>query len=174
MNRNRLFFAVLLLALIPGTASAQSGTVIFQEAGFPSADSAPAPLSLLEQVLPEAKFASADQLKEALNSAKLLVLPYGSAFPEEVWSDIYNFLQRGGNLLVLGGRPFSRAAYRDGSAWKLRDYSVRYPRPLLIDQYQATPGSPSQCPGLPHTPCSFEAQSLFLRPLAQFYCPIMP
>src|SRR5207248_3315308 len=40
-----------------------------------------------------------------------------------------------------GGRPFSRAAYRDGGTWKLRDYSVRYTRPLLIDQYQETPGS---------------------------------
>src|SRR5207247_10749046 len=55
--------------------------------------------------------------------------------------DIYIFLQRGGNLLVLGGRPFTRAAYRDGSVWKLRDYSVRYTRPLGIDQYQDTPGS---------------------------------
>jgi hypothetical protein len=42
---------------------------------------------------------------------------------------------------VIGGRPFTRAAYRDGGAWKLRDYSVRYTRPLMIDQYQETPGS---------------------------------
>ena len=42
---------------------------------------------------------------------------------------------------MLGGRPFSRAAYRDGGSWKLRDYSVRYMRPLMIDQYQQTPGS---------------------------------
>src|SRR5204862_3494572 len=27
------------------------------------------------------------------------------------------------------------------TTWKLRDYSVRYTRPLMIDQYQDTPGS---------------------------------
>ncbi len=42
---------------------------------------------------------------------------------------------------MLGGKPFTRAAYRDGNAWKLREYSVRFVRQLLIDQYQDTPGS---------------------------------
>jgi hypothetical protein len=139
MNRKFLFFSALLLALIP-TASAQSGTVIFREPGFPTADSAPAPDSLLH-ALSDAQLASTAELKDRLNSAKLLVLPYGSAFPEDALADIYGFLQRGGNLLVLGGRPFTRAAYRDGNTWKLRDYSVRYTRPLMIDQYQETRGS---------------------------------
>jgi len=120
--------------------SADHAVVIFHEGGFPAADSAPASDSLL-QALPGAQFASADELKNRLNSAKLLVLPYGSAFPEPAWAEIQSFLQRGGNLLALGGRPFSRAAYRDGGSWKLRDYSVRYMRPLMIDQYQETPGS---------------------------------
>jgi hypothetical protein len=70
-----------------------------------------------------------------------LVLPYGSAFPEESWPAIKSFLDRGGNLLVLGGMPFTRAAYRDAQGWHLRDYSVRFIRPLMIDQYQETPGS---------------------------------
>jgi len=43
--------------------------------------------------------------------------------------------------VVLGGQPFTRAAYREGESWKLREYSVRYIRPLMIDQYQTTPGS---------------------------------
>ncbi len=120
--------------------SADNRIVIFRENGFPSADSAPAPDSLL-QALPDAHFASTDELKDRLNSSNLLVLPYGSAFPEPAWAEIQSFLQRGGNLLVLGGRPFSRAAYRDGGSWKLCDYSVRYMRPLMIDQYQETPGS---------------------------------
>jgi hypothetical protein len=74
-------------------------------------------------------------------TGRLLVLPYGSAFPEKAWPEIYDFLHRGGNLLVLGGRPFTRSAYRDASGWKLRDYSVRFTRALMIDQYQETPGS---------------------------------
>jgi Beta-galactosidase len=68
-------------------------------------------------------------------------LPYGSAFPEKVWPAISSFLQSGGNLLVIGGRPFTRSAYHDASGWKLRDYSVRFIRSLMIDQFQATPGS---------------------------------
>jgi hypothetical protein len=134
--------AVLLISVCSSVVafSADNAVVIFHENGFPAADSAAAPDSVL-QALPDAHFASADELKSGLNSAKLLVLPYGSAFPEPAWAEIQSFLQRGGNLLVLGGRPFSRAAYRDGGSWKLRDYSVRYMRPLMIDQYQETPGS---------------------------------
>src|SRR6202142_4250372 len=140
MNRNILLVFIFLLALI-STALAQSDAVIFHEDGFPSADSAPSPEALLHHVFSNAQFASTAELKDRLGSAKLLVLPYGSAFPEDAWADIYAFLQRGGNLLVLGGRPFTRSAYRDGNTWKLRDYSVRYTRPLMIDQYQETPGS---------------------------------
>src|SRR2546430_4483791 len=134
--------AVLLVSVFSSVVvfSADNSIVVFHESGFPAADSAPALDSLL-QALPGARFASADELKNRLNSATLLVLPYGSAFPEPAWAEIQNFLQHGGNLLVLGGRPFSRAAYRDGGNWKLRDYSVRYMRPLMIDQYQETPGS---------------------------------
>jgi hypothetical protein len=132
---------LIVITLLSGIASAQSNSVIFREPGFPSADSAPAPDFLLQHALPDAHFASSTDLKERLNSATLLVLPYGSAFPEEQWPAIFTFLQHGGSLLVLGGRPFTRAAYRDGSTWKLRDYSVRYTRPLMIDQYQETPAS---------------------------------
>ena len=140
MNFSVLRFAIFL-TLIPVAASAQSGIVIFHESGFPTADSTAAPDSLLQGAIPGAQFASAAELKDRLNSASLLILPYGSAFPEECWPGIQSFLQRGGNLLVLGGRPFTRAAYRDGTTWKVRDYSVRYTRPLMIDQYQDAPGS---------------------------------
>lgn len=139
-NCFRLAFLVISVFSSVMVFSADNAVVIFHEVGFPAADSAPASDSLLK-ALPGAQFASADELKNRLNSANLLVLPYGSAFPEPAWAEIQSFLQRGGNLLALGGRPFSRAAYRDGGSWKLRDYSVRYMRPLMIDQYQETPGS---------------------------------
>jgi hypothetical protein len=134
--------AVLVISVFSSVVvfSADNAIVVFHESGFLSADSASAPDSLL-RALPGASFVSADELKNRLHSAHLLVLPYGSAFPEPAWAEIQSFLQRGGSLLVLGGRPFSRAAYRDGGSWKLHDYSVRYMRPLRIDQYQQTPGS---------------------------------
>src|SRR5713101_5327165 len=131
-----------------------SPVVVFAEPGFPAADSAgassppqpPSPQLSLQQLralFPDARLASADQLPALLSSAatRLLVLPYGSVFPEPLWSGIHNYLERGGNLLVLGGEPFTRAAFRDGAGWHLRDYSTRFARELGIDQYQATPGS---------------------------------
>lgn len=120
-----------------------SPIVVLREANFPSADSPEVPQQELAQALPKARFASSGQLASLLSdpATRLLVLPYGAAFPEENWPAIYAFLQGGGNLLVLGGRPFTRAAYRDNSGWHLRDYGVRFIRQLSIDQFQTTPGS---------------------------------
>jgi len=128
-------FAVL------SAAQTQSRTVVFSEPGFPFADTASQDQST--SLLTGAQTANAEQLPALLRSAEtqLLVLPYGSAFPEAAWADIEQYLQRGGNLLVIGGRPFTRSAYRDASGWHLRDYSVRFTRALMIDQYQTTPGS---------------------------------
>lgn len=120
-----------------------SSVIVFSESGFPAADSAIPSSAQLAALFPGAKMSRAEQLPDSLArpSARLLVLPYGSAFPEDAWPAIKHFLDRGGNLLVLGGMPFTRAAYRDSSEWHLRPYSVRCIRPLMIDQYQQTPGS---------------------------------
>ncbi len=120
-----------------------SGAVVFSEAGFPMADAAAPSIHQLTTLLPGAHFVPAAQLAAVLKNpgSRLLVLPYGSAFPEESWPEIYAFLKNGGNLLVLGGRPFTRSAYHDATGWKLRAYSVRFTRALMIDQYQTTPGS---------------------------------
>ena len=141
MNRNLLLFFICLLALISTAFRLAIRHGDFSRSRFPFRRFRARARFPAATRLPDAQFASTAELKDRLTSAKLLVLPYGSAFPEDAWADIYAFLQRGGNLLVLGGRPFTRAAYRDGNAWKLRDYSVRYTRPLMIDQYQETPGS---------------------------------
>jgi hypothetical protein len=147
MRKIALFaFAALLSLVSHGSLVAQSSmssTVLFSEPGFPAADSAAPSPQQVAAMLPGAQTANADQLATALASSAthLFVLPYGSAFPEASWSAVKQFLDRGGNLLVLGGRPFTRAAYRDSTGWHLRDYSVRFIRPLMIDQYQETPGS---------------------------------
>jgi hypothetical protein len=142
-----IFFAsVFFLSLLaPASLRAQkvSNTVVWSEPGLPSADSAVASPAQLAQIFPDARLLATDQLAAALGDpqTRLLVLPQGSAIPESVFSAISDFLHRGGNLLVLGGRPFTRAAYHDASGWHLRDYSNRFSRPLQIDQYQNTPGS---------------------------------
>ncbi len=121
----------------------ESGMIVFSEPGFPAADSAGPSAKQIAAFFPSATTADAGTLASHLasSSARLLVLPYGAAFPEECWPAIRQFLERGGNLLVLGGRPFTRAAYHDAQGWHLRDYSVRFIRPLMIDQYQETPAS---------------------------------
>ncbi len=136
-------YSLLFMTTAPTVRAQGSGTVVFNEKDFPAADSAAPSRAELSSLLPGARFTSLDQLRAALTDAstRLLVLPYGSAYPEAAWPDIYSYLERGGNLLVLGGRPFTRAAYHDGSGWHVRAYSVRDILPLLIDQYQETPGS---------------------------------
>jgi hypothetical protein len=140
-----LGIATILAFLLSGLAAGQDkpAVVILAEPGFPAADSAVASPQQLARWVPGAQLASVEQLRQWLSSPTtvLLMLPYGSAFPEEAWPEIRQFLQRGGNLVVLGGQPFTRAAYRDHGSWKLREYSVRFIRPLMIDQYQITPGS---------------------------------
>src|SRR5205807_6146602 len=122
---------------------AASAIVVLNEAGLPSAESPAFPQQQLAQALPKARFASTDELPPLLAESitRLLVLPYGSAFPEASWSAIHAFLEHGGNLLVLGKRPFTRAAYHDDSGCRLRDYSVRSIPQLSINQLQTTPSS---------------------------------
>ena len=142
----RLLFCVALLGYfgVPLLLAQKfPGTVIWSEPGLPASDSSAASIAQLSQIFPEARFASAEQLPALLRGSqtKLLILPQASVVPESAFSAILEFLQRGGNLLVLGGRPFTRAAFHDSTGWHLRDYSVRFIRQLYIDQYQATPGS---------------------------------
>ena len=82
--------------------------VVFSEPAFPVLDSQPVSTATLSSALgPDTVFAGIDLLKqrEILKNANLLVLPYGSAVPVDVWGNIEDFLGRGGNLLVLGGQP---------------------------------------------------------------------
>src|SRR5580704_2172591 len=120
-----------------------SDVVVWSEAGIPSADGAVATREELSKAFSGARFTPTDQLATQLADAnvRLLVLPQGSVVPEAGWPAIEAYFRRGGNLLVLGGKPFTRSAYHDDKGWHLRDYSVRFTRPLLIDQYQPTPGS---------------------------------
>jgi hypothetical protein len=130
-----------LLALTPACAFAK--TVVFWQPGFPAADS-PAPQEVnLRAGFPGAEFVNASQLGAGLaaEDTNLLVLPYGSAWPEAGWHAILHYLDRGGNLIVLGGKPFTRAAYLDANRWQLRSESMAQPLELFISGYQETQGS---------------------------------
>ena len=132
---------LVLIGFLP--ASCLAKTVVFWQTGFPAADS-PAPDEAgLRAGFGGAEFADADHLTAALEQSgtDLLVLPYGSAWPEANWEPILRYLDRGGNLIVLGGKPFTRAAYQDADGWHLRTASVAQSLELFIHDYQETPGS---------------------------------
>ncbi len=140
-------FAATLISVLSAPVALEAQTfseaVIWSQPGLPAAESAVASRQQLAQIFPGARLSATDELPAQLQDAntRLLILPQGSTIPEAVWSSLYGYLQHGGNLLVLGGRPFTRSAYHDVRGWHLREPSVRFSRALLIDQYQATPGS---------------------------------
>src|ERR1700677_1000537 len=86
-----------------------AGVVVFWQPGFPTVSSQPLSRSTLSAALNDPPLSFLDlkalQAPGALASAELLVLPYGSAVPTDAWKTIEIYLQRGGNLLVLGGQP---------------------------------------------------------------------
>ena len=137
--------AVCLFGIIAQAQNSSSATiVVFSEPGFPAVDTSVASQAEFSSALPNARFVNADELPNALSapSVSLLVVS-GSAFPEQDWPAIYQFMQRGGNLLALGGRPFWQAAYRNGDRWALRPARNVFIRNLYINDYTETPGSSS-------------------------------
>jgi hypothetical protein len=133
----------VILATTALSAHAQQGTVILSEPAFPVVDTEPLARAVFDEAFPNARYASADELDAALadKGTQLLVMPYGSAYPETAWPAILRYLERGGNLLSLGGRPFTRAAYQTARGWQLRAPSVAASLELFIAGYQPTPGS---------------------------------
>lgn len=140
-----LRFRALLLAAVALMLgrSVFGQTVVFGEAGFPTADTQPLAVDALRDKLEGARVVNAHDLAAALadDATRLLVMPYGSAYPEQQWEAILKYLDRGGNLIVLGGKPFTRAAYADASGWHLRPASVAASLELFIHDYQETAGS---------------------------------
>lgn len=87
----------------PGVARESRQIVTFDEPGFPEVDALPV------GAVPGARAtASTAELIEALQPSAVLVWRHGSAFPAEAWKAIADFLECGGNLLYVGGEPFTR------------------------------------------------------------------
>jgi len=101
----------IILALCISISAAYGKVVVFWQEGFPTLESQPVPQETLRKALDglQPEFASLEELnkQETLREAELLVLPYGSAVPANAWAAVLKYLQTGGNLLVLGGRPLT-------------------------------------------------------------------
>ncbi|HLB00215.1 MAG TPA: hypothetical protein VJO14_02420, partial [Bacteroidota bacterium] len=127
-----------------GTAGPSRIAVFFEE-GFPGIDHFHLDRAVLGEALrgigtPDiigVDFLTSAQLGTGIDrsSYRLFVNPYGSAFPLEAWGAIRQFLSTGGNLLNLGGAPFSVAVNRrpDGT-WEHGYPRTTYHRELGITQ----------------------------------------
>ncbi len=104
----------------PGTPS-RPRVAVFFESGFPAVDIDAIAEAALRTALAglDAEFVTAGRLSSELTRSRydVLVMPFGSAYPEEAWPAILRFLEGGGNFVNVGGRPFAVAVSRRGTAW---------------------------------------------------------
>ena len=118
---------------------------LFSEDRFPTLDSCPIPLAGLKRALtplgPVTPMNLAGLSKLSADSIRLLILPYGSAFPKEGWQEIHRYLGEGGNLLVLGGSPFERAVFREGTTWKVEPAQTAFHQSLGLEQWSPVSAS---------------------------------
>ncbi len=117
-------------------------TVVFWQDGFPQAESAAVARNALSVALAGDKVDFVDAAGLArdgtLDGASLLVLPYGSAFPANAWNGMSAYLRGGGNLLVLGGRPFRVPVTVDGTRFTSGEPVDSYERTLgIVHSYVA-------------------------------------
>ncbi|MBZ5564833.1 MAG: beta-galactosidase, partial [Acidobacteriia bacterium] len=105
----RYFMRACLFILI-ACSCLYGKVVVFMQEGFPAVDSRAVPQDALRRAFDgqEMAFVNGEELSKAraLAGADLLVLPYGSAFPADDWRAIREYLEGGGCLLNIGGRPF--------------------------------------------------------------------
>ncbi len=124
-------------------AQAPARTVVFWQPGFPSVQSQPVPEQVLKSALgPDTDFVGINNLRsgKSLEKARLLVLPNGSAVPAAAWPAIKAYLQRGGNLLLLGGQPLRVPVLGDApGSFKAEAAQDSYSRDLDFRHSYAVP-----------------------------------
>ena len=121
-----------------------TGAALFVAAGFPTVDAPAIPASTLDAALaelPVRRASTPSELSTLLGNPRIrvLILPYGSAFPVESWPAIRDFLGTGGGLVALGGAPFYqpvRAGDR-AEAWTAGVRQPTFARELLIGPAEA-------------------------------------
>jgi Beta-galactosidase len=109
-------FLRVLLFLLPVSSPLMAQVTIFWQPGFPTVASQPIDRATLTSALGNPSFLDLKSFQNLANT-KLLVLPYGSAIPTEAWNTINTYLQRGGNLLILGGQPLHVPVTQHGATF---------------------------------------------------------
>jgi hypothetical protein len=117
---------------------ARPTAIVFWEGGFPEVDGCSIDRNVLQAALErfDVRYLSEPQLIDQLQAqhCDLLITPYGSAFPKRAWPAVIKYLRAGGNLLNLGGVPFSVPVTRAGSEWQTENHQTAYHKKLGITQ----------------------------------------
>src|SRR5437879_5069037 len=94
----------------------------------------------------DSEFLGVEELTKRLSTTHfdLFLNPYGSTFPKEAFDRISGFLADGGNLVNLGGAPFSLPVDRVASGWRVEPRQTSYHQRLGITQaFSASAGAVS-------------------------------
>ncbi|MDP4188161.1 MAG: cellulase family glycosylhydrolase, partial [Bacteroidota bacterium] len=122
--------------------------VFVEQTGFPAIETSQLTFPEVEKILNGqfdqlslSKVCFADLHKLIIEDKKidLLIWPYGSAINEKVFEDILIFLQKGGNIIVTGGRPFSSDVEGTSDGYKLVQITNRFTKQLNIFDAQIVP-----------------------------------
>jgi len=133
----------ILVAAWSALATASADVAIFRARDFPTVDAPVIPATVLDEALtglPVDTLASIDELRARLRSHDhdVLILSYGSAFPLDAWTEIREFIKRGGSLVVLGGAPFHQPVRRTPDRrWALGIRQPTFAHDLLIGPAEA-------------------------------------
>ena len=135
-----LAVAFALFAVVPAAAGQHSRPriAIFVEPGFPTIDGSAVDVDAVRAALAafDVSVLDANALTAALDAARVdvLVLPFGSAFPQAAWPSIERFLSAGGSFVSLGGVPFAVPAVSAQGGWRTSPRTPSYHRQLGIVQ----------------------------------------
>ena len=135
--------AKVILALCISASTLSGKTVVFWQDGFPTLESQAVPQDTLRKALAalQPEFANLNELSkpDTLLDTELLVLPYGSAAPVDAWTAILKYLQAGGNLLVLGGRPLTIPVRAEGNRFVAAPAETAYSRQIGVTHTYEAP-----------------------------------
>ena len=135
--------AAFILMLGISMSQAHGKVVVFWQEGFPTLESQPVPREAIERAFDglQPEFVNLEELNKpgTLPDVELLVLPYGSAVPADAWAAVLKYLQAGGNLLILGGRPLTIPVHKGGNGYVADPPETAYSRLIGVEHTYEAP-----------------------------------
>jgi hypothetical protein len=128
-----------------GASSSVAKIAVFFDPDFPTVDLEPLSRETLTEALSgfDVSFLNGVELGDAARLAeyRILVMPFGSAFPKSAWPSIHKFLTDGGSLVNLGGVPFAVPVVVENGRWRQESRQTAYHKTLSITEAFAVPSS---------------------------------